>query len=111
MKVDRVKYETRQFRDTLGFAIADTSKIKTKADCREALLAHRRWVEGACTDAIISIDACLRDLGIQYEDEIQPCSRCKGTGEIRGVDVPWGVMSGIDTCPKCHGEGTVRVEE
>ena len=68
MRTSEVISRVEKFKDYYGFDIAAASELKTKKDCLEALQSHKRWLEGALTDAMAGVDKFIRELGIEFEE-------------------------------------------
>ncbi|MBA7540839.1 hypothetical protein ES705_33142 [subsurface metagenome] len=56
MRTREVVSRVKKFRDYYGFDIPSAPELKTKQDCKKALLEHKRWLEGALSDALAGVD-------------------------------------------------------
>jgi len=68
MRTREVLRRVRKFTDYYGFDIPEAPELKTKQDCKEALLNHKRWLEEALTDALTGVDSFIKELGIEWID-------------------------------------------
>jgi len=59
-KLLRVK-GVKNFKDYYGFDIPEAPELKTKLECKTALLSHKLWLELALTDALTGVDAFIRE--------------------------------------------------
>ena len=68
MKTKDVIKATKEFRDYWGCDIADTTKLRTKKDCKKAFLSHQRWLEDASIDSTKDVDYKMKELGLDLID-------------------------------------------
>lgn len=68
MRTREVVSRVRKFRDYYGFDIPEGPELKTKQDCKEALLHHKTWLQEALTDALTGVDSFIRELGLEWID-------------------------------------------
>jgi len=69
MKTAEVVKRVKNFKDYYGFDIPEAPELKTKLECKTALLSHKLWLELALTDALTGVDAFIRELGLEYIGE------------------------------------------
>jgi len=67
MRTREVIGRVRKFTDYYGFDIPEAPELTSKKECLEALLHHKRWLEGALTDALTGVDNFIQELGIEWE--------------------------------------------
>jgi len=68
LRTREVIAKVKKFTDYYGFDIPEAPELKTKQDCKEALLSHKRWLELALTDALTGVDSFIKELGLEYLD-------------------------------------------
>lgn len=66
MRTREVISRVKKFRDYYGFDIPEAPELKTKEDCKRALVHHKQWMEEALTDALTGVDGFIRELGLEY---------------------------------------------
>lgn len=69
MRTRDVISRVKNYKDNFGFDIPEAPGLKTKHDCLEALLNHKRWLEDALTDTLRGVDDFIYELGISWEAE------------------------------------------
>jgi molecular chaperone DnaJ len=70
----------------------------------EAIFGIEREVE---FDRLQTCDVCHGN-GAEPGTQLQKCSQCAGTGEVRSVQQTFlGPMVQVNTCPRCNGRGEV----
>ncbi len=65
MRTREVVSRVKKFTDYYGFDIPEAPELRTKQDCKEALLRHKGWLEEALTDALTGVDSFIRELGLE----------------------------------------------
>lgn len=69
MRTRQVIREVRKYRDYYGFDIPEAPELKTKQDCKRALVHHKEWLESALTDALRNVDDFIKKLGLTWIEE------------------------------------------
>ena len=90
MRTREVIKRVQQFTDYYGFDIPQAPGLKTKQECKAALVYHKRWLEEALTDALTGVDLFIRELGLEWVDE----EEASPNGEPLSSPTKVGVSSG-----------------
>lgn len=69
MRTREVVAKVKKYRDYYGFDIPEAPELKTKRDCKGALLNHKRWLGEALTDALGDVDGFIRELGLEWVED------------------------------------------
>ncbi|GER45570.1 chaperone protein DNAj [Striga asiatica] len=70
----------------------------------ESIFGGKRTVEVPCSETCESCGGT----GAKSRDCLKTCAECRGSGrEVKTQKTPFGVMSQVNACPKCGGEGKI----
>ena len=69
MRTREVLKKVKKFTDYYGFDIPEAPELKTKQDCKAALLHHKQWLEDALTDALTGVDKFIQELGLEWVEK------------------------------------------
>lgn len=78
--------------------------INVSLTFEESIFGGRREIE------VPYLDTCAEcgGTGAKSSNSIKPCTECGGRGRImKSQRTPFGVVSQVNTCPKCEGDGRI----